>query len=83
MGAVFQSEQFADFVQAKAQALGRFHKPHPRHIRFAIATNAAIGFIRLRQQALALVKTDGLHIDPGGVGESADSQIPQRVLHSV
>jgi hypothetical protein len=48
MSTIVQPEQFSNFVQAKAKPLGRFHKPHPRHIRFAIPANAAVRLIWLR-----------------------------------
>jgi hypothetical protein len=41
MYSVTQPQQLGDFVQTKAQPLGRFHKAHPRYARLAIPANAA------------------------------------------
>ncbi len=65
VGAIVEPQQLGDFIQAEAQPLGRFHESHPCHVRRAIAANAAIGLVRLGQQALALIEPDGLHVDAG------------------
>ena len=55
-------------------------KPYGSIRRYGEA-DVAIGLVRLQQQALALIETDGLHIDPGRLGENANGQVLQIVFH--
>jgi len=81
MGAILELQQLADLIQAKAQALSGLHELQPRDVRLAIAANAAVGTARFEQQALALIETDRLDIDPGGSCEGTDSQILDYFFH--
>nr|ABO36572.1 hypothetical protein [uncultured bacterium pMCBF6]AKA86611.1 hypothetical protein [Serratia marcescens] len=82
VGAIVEPQQLGDFIQAEAQPLGRFHESHPCHVRRAIAANAAIGLVRLGQQALALIEPDGLHVDAGCLGKNANGQVLQIIFHT-
>ncbi|SDU23348.1 hypothetical protein SAMN05216406_13730 [Nitrosomonas ureae] len=83
VGAIVEPQQLGDFIQAEAQPLSRFHESHPRHVRLAIAANAAVRLVRFRQQALALIEPDGLHVDAGSLGKNADGQVFKIVFNIV
>ncbi|KAG1398098.1 hypothetical protein G6F59_013539 [Rhizopus arrhizus] len=82
MGAVLQLQQLPDFIEAESQPLRRLHELHPRHVGAAVASNAAVGPVRRRQQPFVLIEADRLHVDPGCLGEGADGQAFQGVFHS-
>ena len=50
--AVLQLQQSGHLVQTETQPLPRLHELNPRHVRRAIAVDAAVGPVRFRQQPL-------------------------------
>ena len=81
MGAILKAQQLGDLLQTETQALRRFHEVHPVHVLPATAANAALGFVRFRQQVLALVEPDGLDVDPRHLGEGADCEVFKLLVH--
>src|SRR5258708_38974614 len=82
MRPVFQSEQLGDLVEAKAEPLRGLDEPHPRDVGCAVAANTAVWLLRLGQQPLALIEPGGFHVDPGCVGEGANSPALASRLHT-
>jgi hypothetical protein len=54
--------------------LCRLDEHHARDIIAAIAANASQRLVGFREQALALVKANGLHINPGGLGKCTNGE---------
>lgn len=70
VGTIVQPQQFADLIQAEAQALGRFHEPQPRHVQLSVAADAARGALRFQQQSLALIETEVSPLTPAALAKA-------------
>ena len=74
MRAIFKPEKLGDLIQAETKALSGLDEAHAGHVLQAIPSNAAERSFRFGQQALALIKPDGLNIHPASISESADRE---------
>ncbi len=80
--AVFQTQQFNDFIQAKSETLRSFHKSYSCDTGLVIAANAAVWLVWFWLQTLALIETAGFFIDLCCVGKTADCLVSQLVIRS-